>query len=439
MVAPAGTLRRTFYGGKNMARWNTIARGTAVAAVASLALAACSSGGDDDATGTTSDAGGDVAPLKIGTLLPLTGSLAFLGPPEVAGVQLAADEINEAGGIFGADVVVNNQDSSDTDNPQIASQSVSALIADEVAAIIGAASSSVSLNVVDDITNAGIVQVSPANTSTALSGYPGGFYFRTAPPDTVQGSALGNLIVDDGIKKLGILLFADDYATSLRDVVQGVVEDNGGEITYGKAGDEFQTDASNFESIVQDVLATNPDGILVIAFDQTKNIVPALIGAGYPADKLYFTDGNTADYSADFEPGTMTGAKGTIPGANAPDEFKTRLDDTNGGKLDSYAYGAESYDATMLVALAALKGGGSDGTTVQANMAAVSGADGGTECTGWVECSELIEAGEDIIYQAVSGVGPFNADNDPSSAYVGLYVFDDANVPQWTDAVFGEV
>lgn len=422
-----------------MARWNTIARGAAVAAAASLALAACSSGGAETPTSSSSaGGGGDVAPLKIGTLLPLTGSLAFLGPPEVAGVQLAANEINDAGGIFGADVIINNQDSSDTDNSQIAAQSVSALVADDVAAIVGAASSAVSLNVVDDIANAGIVEISPANTSTALSGYSP-FYFRTAPPDTVQGSALGNLILSDGIKKLGILVFADDYGTSLRDVVQRVVEDDGGEITYGKSGDEFQTDASNFESIVQDVVATNPDGILVIAFDQTKNIVPALVGAGFPADKLYFTDGNTADYSGDFDPGTMAGAKGTIPGANAPDDFKARLDDTNGGKLDSYAYGAESYDAAMLVALAALKGNGSDGQTVRDNLAAVSGADGGTECTGWVACSELILAGEDIIYQAVSGVGPFNADNDPSSAYVGVYVFDDANVPQWTEAVYGEV
>ncbi|MCB2411901.1 ABC transporter substrate-binding protein [Demequina sp. TTPB684] len=424
-----------------MARWNTIARGAAFAAVASLALAACSSSGDDDSTGPTAsgDGGGTSSDgLKIGSLLPLTGSLAFLGPPEVAGVELAAKEINDAGGIFDSNVEIIHQDSSDTDNPQIAAQSVSALIADEVAAIVGAASSSVSLNVVDDIANAGIVQISPANTSTALSGYSP-FYFRTAPPDTVQGSALGNLIVNDGIQKLGVLVFADDYGTSLRDVVQGVVEENGGEITYGKAGDEFQTDASNFESIVQDVIATQPDGILVIAFDQTKNIIPALVGAGYPADKLYFTDGNTADYSADFEAGVMTGAKGTIPGANPSDDFKALLDDVNGGKLDSYAYGAESYDATMLVALAALKGEGTDGQTVADNLAAVSGANGGTECTGWVECSELILAGEDIIYQAVAGVGPFNEDNDPASAYVGVYVFDDANVPQWTEAVYGEV
>ncbi|GIG54481.1 ABC transporter substrate-binding protein [Demequina activiva] len=420
-----------------MARWNTIARGAALAAAASLALAACSSedGGSED-TGSEGTGSGDA--LKIGSLLPLTGSLAFLGPPEVAGVDLAAKEINDAGGIFGADVEIIHEDSSDTDNPQIAQQSVSSLISDEVAAIVGAASSSVSLNVVDDIAAASIVQISPANTSTALSGYSP-FYFRTAPPDTVQGDALANLMLGDGIENLGILLFADDYATSLRDVVSGVYEENGATITYGNSGDEFQTDAANFESIVQDVLATNPDGILVIAFDQTKAIIPALVGAGFPSDKLYLTDGNTADYSADFEPGTMTGAQGTIPGANASDEFKTLLDEVHGEPLDSYAYGAESYDATMLVALAALKGGGSDGQTVADNLAAVSGADGGTECTGWVECSELIESGEDIIYQAVSGVGPFNEDNDPSSAYVGVYEYGDDNIQTWVEAVFGEV
>lgn len=422
-----------------MARWNTIARGAAFAAAASLALAACSSESDPETSSTDgggSEASGDA--LTIGSLLPLTGSLAFLGPPEVAGVDLAQKEINDAGGVWGSDVEIIHTDSSDTDNPQIASQSVTELISQDVAAIVGAASSAVTLNVVDDVTAAGIVQISPANTSTALTGYSP-LFFRTAPPDTVQGDALGNLILNDGIENLGILLFADDYATSLRDVVQGVIEEAGGTVTYGVSGDEFQTDASNFESIVQDVLATNPDGILVIAFDQTKAIIPALVGAGFPADKLYLTDGNTADYSADFEEGTMTGAQGTIPGANAADDFKALLDEVNGSPLDSYAYGAESYDATMLVALAALKGGAGDGQTVADNLPAVSGADGGTECTGWVECSELIEAGEDIIYQAVSGVGPFNDQNDPSSAYVGVYEYDETNVQTWVEAVFGEV
>src|SRR5690606_36768156 len=118
-----------------MARWNTIARGAAVGAVASLALVGCSAaeGGDS---------------LHIGTVLPLTGSLAFLGPPEVAGVNLAVQEINEAGGVLGNDVKVTHEDSSDTQQAQIAPQSAQKLIAEGVSAIVGAASSAVTLNFV---------------------------------------------------------------------------------------------------------------------------------------------------------------------------------------------------------------------------------------------------------------------------------------------------
>ncbi len=61
--------------------------------------------------------------------------------------------------------------------------------------------------------------ISPANTATSLSGYSP-YYFRTAPPDTVQGSALANLIVSDGVSDLGILVFNEEYGTSLRDVVK---------------------------------------------------------------------------------------------------------------------------------------------------------------------------------------------------------------------------
>lgn len=423
-----------------MARWNTIARGVAVAAVASLALAACASSGDDEDTPTSGAASAPSVEgaLKIGTLLPLTGSLAFLGPPEVAGVHLAVNEINEAGGIFGTDVEVIDTDSSDTTQPQITSQSVSSLIADGVGAIVGAASSSVTLNVVDDVAAAEVVMISPANTSTALTGYSP-FYFRVAPPDTVQGNALANVILADGYKNIGVLVFNDDYGTSLRDVIQETIEGEGGTLTYGTEGQEFDPAASNFSSDVQAILATNPEAIALISFDQAKQIIPELIAAGYDGSKIYMVDGNTSDFSADFDAGALTGAKGTIPGADASEDFKALLEEANGGPLDSFAYGPESYDATMLVALAALKGGAPDGVTIQANMAAVSGADGGTECTGWVECSELIEAGEDIIYKSISGSGPFNEDNDPSSAYIGVYVYGEDNVPVWTEAVYGEV
>lgn len=426
-----------------MKRSTHAVRAAALAGAVALVLTACggsAENGDDDADADAGDTGGESSssPLIVGSLLPQTGSLAFLGPPEIAGVDLAVKEINEAGGVLGSDVEVIHADSSDADNAEVATQSVTDLISQDVAVIIGAASSSVTLNVVDDITGAEIVQISPANTSTKLSGYSD-FYFRTAPSDLVQGSALGNLVVNDGHANVAFLVFNDDYGITLRDVAKATIEEAGGTVVYGNPGEEFDPASDDvIASAVTAAMATNPDAIVIIAFDQTKLIVPALASAGFDTSKLYFVDGNLADYSADFEPGTLEGAQGTLPGANATEDFRARLATVDDG-LKDFAYAAESYDAVVLAALAAVKGGATDGPTIQENLAAVSGATDGTECETFADCVELIEAGDEIAYKTVSGAGPFNEDNDPSSAFVGIYQFDAENKYTWVKEEFGEV
>ncbi|MBW0253211.1 MULTISPECIES: ABC transporter substrate-binding protein [unclassified Cellulomonas] len=419
-----------------MIRTTHAVQAAALAGAVALVLTACA-GGDDGGSGGDETADGDAGPLIIGTLLPQTGTLAYLGPPEIAGVDLAVQEINEAGGVLGSDVEVIHADSSDADHAEVATQSVTDLISQDVQVIVGAASSSVTLNVVDDITGAEIVQISPANTATSLSGYSD-FYFRTAPPDTVQGAALGNLITGDGHANIGILVFNDDYGTSLRNVVKTTVEDAGATVVYGNEGEEFDPAASSFATDVTALMATSPDAVVVLAFEQTKQIIPELVAAGVDPATIYMVDGNTADYSADFDPGTLEGAQGTIPGAFPSDDFQARLKEVDPALTD-YAYGPESYDATILAALAAVKGGGTDGPTIQANMAAVSGADGGEECTSYADCVELLDSGEDIQYVGQAGVGPFNEDNDPSSAFIGVYKYGADNKNVWVKAVEGSV
>lgn len=424
-----------------MKRTTRAVRAAALVGAVALALTACSGNGEEP-EGTADPGEGSGEPLTIGTLLPVTGSLAQLGPPEIAGVDLAVAEINEAGGLFGADVEVVHTDSSDAQNSSVATASAQELIGAGVSAVIGAASSSVTLNVVDDITGAEVVQISPANTATDLSGYSD-FYFRTAPPDTVQGDVLGNLIVGDGAVNVGILVFNDSYGTSLRDVVEGVVTEAGGSIVYGAQGQEFDPAETNFATIVGDAIAAQPDAIAILAFtDQTPLIVRELVAQNWDMSKTYFVDGNLQNFGTEgetgFPDGTLEGAQGTLPGAFPSDEFQARMLEID-PELEEYSYGPESYDAALLVALAALRGGASDGATIQENMAAVSGAEGGTECTGWQECADLLEADEEIAYQAVSGVGPFNEANDPSSAFIGIYQFGADNTYTFNRAEEGEV
>ncbi len=125
--------------------------------------------------------------LKIGTILPLTGSLAYLNPPAESGVGLAVEDINAAGGVLDKDVTIDPQtDSGDSTDMTVSSSAATKLVNAKVPVAIGAESSSVTLNVIDQLTSSCIVEISPANTATDLSGYSS-YYYRTAPPDSVQG------------------------------------------------------------------------------------------------------------------------------------------------------------------------------------------------------------------------------------------------------------
>lgn len=229
--------------------------------------------------------------LKIGSILPQTGSLAFLGPPEFAAFDLAIKEINEAGGVLGKPVVGSKGDSGDATTDTV-NQTTDRLLGENVDAIIGAASSGVSLKVIDKITAAGVVQFSPANTSDALSTYPDkGLYFRTAPPDVLQGAVIGDLVVADGAKNVAIIARNDAYGTGLAGVVEKAITDGGGKVVYKKIYDEKQ---EKFTTEAGEIKAASPDAIVVIGFDESSKILAATVEAGIGPKqvKTYGCDGN---------------------------------------------------------------------------------------------------------------------------------------------------
>jgi branched-chain amino acid transport system substrate-binding protein len=430
-----------------MSRSSLLWRSLAVGGSLTLVLAAC--GGGDDAAETTDAAqptetaestdaagGADDGQLIVGTLLPLTGSLAFLGPPEVAGVNLAVQDINDAGGVLDQEVVQVDADSGDT-STNIAQSSVDTLLEENVDAIVGAASSSVTLSVIDKITGAGVLQVSPANTSTALSDYDdGGLYFRTAPSDVLQGRVLGDQVLADGYSNVAILALQDAYGETLAAESTKAIEDGGGSVVFSEFYDPKSTD---FSAILDSAKSASPDAVILIGFDETKTIIPQAVSRNFgPADvQYYFVDGNLADYSADFDEGTLTTVKGTLPGADTDQDFKDRLSEAYGEELTVFAYGAESYDATVLIALAAEAAGSTTGEAIAAQMVGVSS--GGTQCTTFADCKELLAGGEDIDYDGVSGPVEFAENGDPTAAFIGIYEYDDTNNYAPIDFVEGSI
>jgi ABC-type branched-subunit amino acid transport system substrate-binding protein len=407
-------------------------RTAAVLATASLALTACggSNSSDDKASSDSSSsssapAGKGDGTFTVGTLLPQTGDLAFLGPPEFAGVQTAVNDINAAGGVLGKPVTQVKADSGDG-TPDIAGAQTDKLLDANADVVLGAASSSVSLSVIDKITGAGVVQFSPANTSTVLDDKktdPKNLYFRTAPSDVLQGAVLANTVIEDGHNNVAILARQDAYGEALaRETAKGI-KAGGGTVAVSKL---YSADATNFTAEVNAVAAKKPDAIVLIAFNETTKIIPTMIakGIGPKAQQVYFVDGNTADYSKDFPKGTLTGVKATYPGAELTGDFKQRMLKTD-PKLKDFTYGPESFDATVLTALAAIEAKSDDPTTFAPDIIKVS--EDGTQCSTFKDCAALLKKGEDIDYQGVSGPCDMGPTGSPTKATIGIFQYDAKN------------
>ncbi len=402
-----------------------------LAAVFGITLVAAACGSDV--------AGSGDGQLKFGGLLPETGNLAFLGPPEFAGAELAVQDINAAGGVLGQDVIWLPGDSGD--NGDVANQTVDRLLGEDVDAFIGAASSGVSLTVIDKITQAGVLHFSPANTSPAFTTYDdAGLYFRTAPSDVVQGAALADLMLQDGAETAAFLVLNDSYGTGLLEAAKGPYENAGGSVVYEVV---YDPKAENFDAEIAEVVAADPDAVVVIGFDETSKILTGMIEAGVgPADKMvYGTDGNMGNALASSfdDPSVVAGMRGTLPGVDVAGtlaDFKAKLDAVD-PNLEDYSYSAETYDAMVLVALGAIAANSDDATLIGPELNELT--KGGEKCTTFADCKALLEDDVDIDYDGVSGPLEFGPAGEPTQASILILEFDGSGTLQVVDSIQGQI
>ena len=423
-----------------MIRRSPIAGAVVVLGAASLVLAACGGSSSTSESSSAAPASSSAAPssssaepepssdckntqLKIGTLLPATGDLAFLGPPEFAGVDLAVSEIDAAGGVLGQPVVNEYGDSGDT-KTDLASQTVDSHLSKGVQVIIGAASSGVTFTVIDKITSNGVLQISPANTAPSLTDYPdNGLYFRTAPSDVLQGAVIANIATDLGLTAGATIAREDPYGVGLQDAFVKDFEAAGGTIT---ASITYDPAAPDFAAEVAEIAATNPEFVQVVGFEESTKLLQEMIkqGVGPQEVQVFLVDGNisTTAYK-DFPKDTMTGVIATVPTGDPSvdvEAFNARLLEAD-PNLTDFAYGAQAYDATILVAIAADYAGCADGTAIAAAMPMVANADaGGEACSTYADCLAIIQAGGQPNYEGVTGPLDFNEYGDPKAATIDV-------------------
>ena len=369
---------------------------------------------------------GDPDVLNLGYILPETGDLAFLGPPMISGVEMAVQEINDAGGVLGNPIDLQSGD--EANDSGIAAEEASRLLASGVDAIVGAAATGMTMAIIDQVTGAGVVQCSPSNTGPGLTDYPDdGFYFRTAPTDALQGPVLAEQVVGDGNATLAVAARGDDYGQGLLDATVGSFEAQGGEVLYA---DTYDPDAGTFDSVVEDMVNSGADAYVLIAFAEGAPIVQGLLGAGVDTESMYGADGIAgAAFAEEVEPGNpnvLDGMTFTAPSTQSTADFDEKLSEF-APDLEDRLFAAQSYDCVNLIALAATAAGSTASADIQANMIEVTVGD--NECGTYAECAELLEAGETIAYQSAAGDAlAFTDAGEPSR---GAY-----DVSRWVDGEF---
>ncbi len=394
-----------------------------------------SSGSDASASSSASSSesndSGSAEGLNIGTLLPETGALAFLSEPLVLAVDMAIRDINAAGGVNGADVTLTKGDSG-TD-PDIANTTVDRLLTENVNAIVGAAASGITGSVIEKITSAGVTQCSPSNTAAGL-GTSGddGYYFRTAPSDDLQAPALANVVLGDGYTNVAVVSRADDYGVGFNAEFEPAVAAGGGTIVYSEP---YAPESTSFDDVVADVIASGPDAVVIVAFEEGVQLIQAMIeqGAGPQDIQLYITDGMaTGELGAlidEANPSIASGMKGTQPAAAPstgaaffPGAFAEFAPDV------STIFSAQSYDCAILIALAAEAAGSNNSADIAAQMVAVSRD--GEKCSTFAECKDLLATGADIDYDGASGAIDFLDVGEPGTGIYEVYEYDADGVQQ---------
>ncbi|MEE8386774.1 MAG: ABC transporter substrate-binding protein, partial [Dehalococcoidia bacterium] len=384
---------------------------------------------------------GDGEELKIGVLVPSTGALSTFGPDYINAAELAAKCLNDAGGVNGGAVVIRAGDTGTT--PEQGVTEAERLVNIEgVAAIMGAASSAVSLAVAESVTIPNeIVQISPASTSPALTEVEDSdFLFRTPISDAAQGVVLAQLIAEDlGLTSVCDLFVNNAYGQGLSAQYRETFEALGGTVTASVPHDDAE--AVSYSAELNQCVDGDPEALVAISYpvgQATIYLKEALEGG--LISEFVFVDG-TKENDIFIELGweNFDGMLGTAPGALAT-AFGDAFDEAfvgEYGELYQTPFVRESFDAVIVMALAAQAAGtNTDSAAIRDALRDVSNTPGPAYGPGGEDITAALAAitnGEDIDYQGASGSVDFDEHGDITFGAIEVWRVDAATETLITD------
>lgn len=226
-----------------------------------LGLAACNESGSyiENQPKNGAETGEETGPLKVGSLLPLTGDGASYGIPMQRVLQYTVAKVNEQGGIKGRTLELIYEDSK-CDGKSGATAAQKLINVDKVKIILGGFCSSETLGAAPIAEAAGVVLFSGGSSSPDIT-TAGDYIFRNYPSDASQGKVMGNIAVSMKLKKIGMLTEENDYTIGIDKVFTETVKAGGVEVvneTFLPTDTDFRTQITKLKGAGIDAVFINP-------------------------------------------------------------------------------------------------------------------------------------------------------------------------------------
>ena len=368
--------------------------------------------------------------LRIGTVLTLTGTsgLEVFGPKNQRGALLAIEEINAAGGVLDRPIAVVNED--DTGVDSVARDRAQKLVTtNKVDAILGAVGSGKCAAALEVTKPNQVVQISASCTSPVFSDltYTGGWFFRTAPSDALQGVVAANYAYTNrSLRTMAVIGNNNPYGRGLANVFAVKFAALGGTITHVGT---FAEGAVSYSSDLQTLLTPLPEAVYMAEYptDGLKIMRDWAANSAWSSVQWIFSEG-VLEQAGFIDKLVQQGIdpapfQGSAPGAylgivgSLYDGFETRYKARYSNE-DPGLFTANAYDAIYLLAAAAEKAGTATAAGIAAFIRAVATPPGSNVTGGqWAQIKAAIAAGGDINYEGASGAVNLDALGDPLSGY----------------------
>lgn len=314
--------------------------------------------------------GEDHSTIKIGFFGDLSGPTFNFGQSAVNGVLMAADEVNQTGGINGRrlDVVIED----DKGSPEMAAKLTGKLINDKVIAIIGAGASGNSLAAAPNAQSAHVPLISPSSTNPAVT-LAGDYIFRACFIDAFQGDVMARFTANTLKAKTAaiILDYNQPYSRGLAQFFEASFTKLNGKVVVKQSYSQGDADYRGQLSVIK---ASAPDVIYIPGYygdvgliarqARQLGLTQPLLGAdGWDAPELWELGRDalngcyiTNHYSVDTPSNTIQ---------KFVESYRQRY-----GNLVPDAHAALAYDATRFLVEAIRKAGTTDGQKLREALAA---------------------------------------------------------------------